>query len=1111
MKNSMAAESEPNDTKAQANTLALSGSNSGAIGSATDIDWWKVTTNSDGKLNITIAVSNSEYLWCQIYDNDGITLLTQGYTAATTTVSQDGLAKGTYYLKLYPYYGGHMPAYTISNTLDIPAQAYDAEPNDSRAEAIILPLNSSATGHINYYYNNKRDSSDWYKLTTNENGRIRLTISSANGQYVWAYLYDNDGATQLDAGYTSGNTVVVNKDGLAAGVYYIKIKTYYTNDFAPYTLSDSLFTPAVENDTEPNNLKAQALTLPLNSSATGHINYYYNNKRDSSDWYKLTTNSDGRIRLTIKSGNGQNVWAYLYDKDGTTLLDADYTSGNAVVVNRDGLAAGTYYIRVNTYYTNEFAPYTLYDSLFTTHKNDTEPNNAKAQAIALPLNDSVKGHINYYYDKKKDSTDWYKLVTNSGGRIRLKITSANGQNVWAYLFDNDGTTQLDAGYTSGSAVVVNKDGLAAGTYYIRVNTYYTSEFAPYTLEDSLFTPQQADDPEPNNIRAQALTLPLNGSKTGYVNYYYDHYKDTADWYKLTTLKDGVITLDLQSYNGQNKWVYLFDNNGTTLLKSAYSSTSTSITFDGAQAGTYYVRVNPYYTSEFGPYTLSNTVTYYSFENDSEPNGYANQGQVVTPNTTTGGHAGFYYNNRRDTADWFKLTYTGKDGNLSFTISQEEKKTGGYDNLWFRLYKDTTASPVHSSYAAVANRTVDLTDMQKGDYWIKVFPYYSSDFSSYSFLNTFTPEEEDLCDGIDNDGDGEIDEDAEKFTWYVDADGDGYGNPNVTKLSCSQPAGYVADNTDCNDADNTIYPNAPELCDGKDNDCDGLTDEDGGVTWYKDADGDGYGDASISQKACAQPTGYVADNTDCNDNDADVYPGATEIADGKDNNCNGEIDEGTDTGNNVSVSVYDMIQQEPDLKNANMPFLVRLGKPSDREVRVDYTTQDNSAKAGSDYIAQNGTVVFAPGERVKRIVISIKGDAVKEKTEKFNLVLSNPLNDDLGRKTASGFIMDNDDKKVQAIADDRSASIAPSIEKGLKISPNPASGKANISLAGYSRAVTILVSNMQGKMLLQKKVQLYSSKLAFEPLDVSMYASGIYVVTVIDEKGNRQSAQLVVQK
>ena len=88
------------------------------------------------------------------------------------------------------------------------------------------------------------------------------------------------------------------------------------------------------------------------------------------------------------------------------------------------------------------------------------------------------------------------------------MTSANGQNVWAYLFDNDGTTLLASGYTSGSAVVVNKDGLAAGTYYIRVNTYYTSEWAPYTLSDSLFKPTQANDTEPNNSRAQALTLYL---------------------------------------------------------------------------------------------------------------------------------------------------------------------------------------------------------------------------------------------------------------------------------------------------------------------------------------------------------------------------------------------------------------------------------------------------------------------------------------------------------------------------------------------------------------------------------------------------------------------------
>ena len=96
----------------------------------------------------------------------------------------------------------------------------------------------------------------------------------------------------------------------------------------------------------------------------------------------------------------------------------------------------------------------------------------------------------------------------------------------------------------------------------------------------------------------------------------------------------------------------------------------------------------------------------------------------------------------------------------------------------------------------------------------------------------------------------------------------------------------------------INPIASEMCDGVDNDCDGLTDDDDDSldssttsTWYLDADGDGYGLSSDSMSTCEAPSGYVADDTDCDDGDAMINPIASEMCDGVDNDCDGDIDEG----------------------------------------------------------------------------------------------------------------------------------------------------------------------------------------------------------------------------
>jgi hypothetical protein len=161
--------------------------------------------------------------------------------------------------------------------------------------------------------------------------------------------------------------------------------------------------------------------------------------------------------------------------------------------------------------------------------------------------------------------------------------------------------------------------------------------------------------------------------------------------------------------------------------------------------------------------------------------------------------------------------------------------------------------------------------------------------------SINPAASDDCDGVDNDCDGLLDEDAsDADTWYIDVDGDGYGSTTYTVTACAQPSGYVSDSSDCNDLDSDIHPGGTEICDGVDQDCDGLVDE-GATdlgTWYADSDGDGYGDASSTTAGCAAPSGYVADDTDCDDTDGGINPGATEVCNGVDDDCDGIADTGT---------------------------------------------------------------------------------------------------------------------------------------------------------------------------------------------------------------------------
>ena len=157
-----------------------------------------------------------------------------------------------------------------------------------------------------------------------------------------------------------------------------------------------------------------------------------------------------------------------------------------------------------------------------------------------------------------------------------------------------------------------------------------------------------------------------------------------------------------------------------------------------------------------------------------------------------------------------------------------------------------------------------------------------------------------CDFTDSDCDGSLEDDdaLDTSTWYADTDGDGWGDPAASQIACLQPTGYVSDATDCDDADASSNPGGSEVCDGADNDCDGLVDHDDptvadALMWVPDVDLDGYGDlASTPSPYClgSQPTGWTEDWSDCDDADAAQNPGATELCNGEDDDCDGTADE-----------------------------------------------------------------------------------------------------------------------------------------------------------------------------------------------------------------------------
>ncbi len=251
--------------------------------------------------------------------------------------------------------------------------------------------------------------------------------------------------------------------------------------------------------------------------------------------------------------------------------------------------------------------------------------------------------------------------------------------------------------------------------------------------------------------------------------------------------------------------------------------------------------------------------------------------------------------------WTQITPTISSQGIVCLFKQPASPTNIF---WSHANQTTTGISNNFNFTLVKSSMTSYYVDADGDGYGSTTPtqsYFPTATAGYSTNNTdcddtnntIYPGATELCNSIDDDCDLVADDGLALFTLYPDGDGDGFGVPAGAITGClATVSGYANTSDDCNDANNAIYPGATETCNSIDDDCDLATDEGLATSvFYADTDGDGFGNAASSINSCyVTVAGYVSDNTDCNDSNGAVYPGATEVCNTIDDNCDLVVDD-----------------------------------------------------------------------------------------------------------------------------------------------------------------------------------------------------------------------------
>lgn len=601
--------------------------------------------------------------------------------------------------------------------------ANDPEPNGLFSNATPMVHDRQYLGHLGYEADNVTDRYDYYKTLLPADGTIKVYAEGVHtGGYAGSfslYVYDK---SHRQIGYkayagnnsaTEGQTV---RDSLS--VYSRSIDSIYILLYQGSTRSYSYkvsytVTDRNPNDPEPNNTFAQAGAFNMGETMQGQLGQVTNNVTDRYDFYKTSLQADGTLVVYLEGlhtgGYDGSFSFYAYDKSQRQIgYQASIGSSTAKpgetvrdTIRITSLQADTIYLLVYQGSSRSHS-YKMSYEIADQSTNDPELNNTRAQAVPLKEQETAAGHLGYIADNVTDRYDYYKTLMPADGTITVYLegvhTGGYDGTFSFYALDKSGRQigylasvgSNTAKYGETVRDTVRITSRQADTVYLYVYQGSNRSYS-YKMRYEM-TDKSANDPEPNNLRADAIPISYNTTVQGHLGYEADNVTDRYDYYKAVMPADGTITVYLEGvhtggYAGSFSF-YAHDKSGRQIgyLANAGSTTTQqgetvrdTVRITSRQADTIYLSVYQGSSRSYS-YKMRYEVLDQS-DNDAEPNGEFNQAIALDHNTTASGHLGYEADNVTDRYDFYK-TLLPTDGTV--TVYLEGVHTGG-NNGSFSFY------------------------------------------------------------------------------------------------------------------------------------------------------------------------------------------------------------------------------------------------------------------------------------------------------------------------------------------------------------------------------------------------------------------------------------------